>query len=139
MHKFTESINDVQNIIERNDDCPQVVAAAKRLQVALCRAAIRTVLPARKSKLVHGLLTLEEANLARSPNGKIPAIKKVRERWAAVGKNHDTGHGLKEAKELVEKFIYEEFGTYSVPVPKVEPAPTYNSGDRFDTYGTPRY
>jgi ribosomal protein L7/L12 len=86
-----------------------ILKSFKKVQTELLRLAQRQINPKpvkqpkpfKEPKLYDGL-TKEEAELARGKDGKIPAIKAVRQRLMDAGLPYD----LKVAKDIVENYLY---------------------------------
>lgn len=135
---FFDELTAARNITdEYRYDCNNKVifAAGVRLQLAILAAMttnLRSELPKRKAKpkLSDGL-TAEECELASQRNGKIPAIKAVRGRHGFTKLPDGTlknNLGMKEAKELVENWMFKHLGFTSWPyTPPAEPPRVSNS------------
>jgi hypothetical protein len=80
-----------------------ILKSFKKVQTELLRLAQRQInpKPVKQPKLYDGL-TKEEAELARGKDGRIPAIKAVRQRLMDAGLPYD----LKVAKDMVENYLY---------------------------------
>jgi ribosomal protein L7/L12 len=115
MSSHLKNLTAATKITSEYDHDTATYTAAVRLQLAILAAmsrSLRLALPKRKPKLIDGL-TPEEAKLASDRNGKIPAIKLVRERRRKY--NPDGTFGLKEAKDLVEDWMEKHLGFRSWP------------------------
>jgi ribosomal protein L7/L12 len=104
-----KDLNTVSELSYNHTENPTVLAATQKLQTALLTVALGMVKPPRKvskKKNPDGLFQ-DEINLLRDENGKkIPAIKKIRER---------TGLGLKEAKDMAERWMSINLGFTNWP------------------------
>jgi ribosomal protein L7/L12 len=121
-------LNTVEKVISKNKNHLQIVKPALKFQLALLALGTKQVrsLLSKQVRVKDGL-TAAEAEKARDPAGKIQAIKMVRERKSKEGKPF----GLKEAKDLVEDWMYTHLGFTSHPIPQSETA------SRVDSNGQP--
>jgi ribosomal protein L7/L12 len=128
MSNITTDLNTVEGLIAENQGNDRVILAALKLQLALLALGTKRVKEKMKEhkryQLIDGL-TWAEVEKARDPDGKIPAIKMVRERLMKDGKPF----GLKEAKDLVEGWMQKHLGFINHPVTQTE--------SRFDSNGQP--
>lgn len=116
---------DGLTVVEReitHTNMPEVVRQGRKAQLAILAMlalTVRSQMPPAVKRVSKNpnKLTADERTLACQVNGKIPAIKLVRER---CGKNSNGVYklGLKEAKDAVENWMKKNLGFTSHPVPQ---------------------
>lgn len=113
-----DDVKMLDTVSNAYSDNPNIQKSFRKVQTELLRLAQRQInpKPVKTPKLQDGL-TKEEAELARGKDGRILAIKAVRQRLMNAG----LPYGLKEAKDIVENYLYKN------------PMPAPAGWDYFDT------
>jgi ribosomal protein L7/L12 len=112
-------LSDALNIVEREVELtamPEVVRQGRKAQLAILAMlalTVRSQMPPAVKRVSKNpnKLTADERTLACQVDGKIPAIKLVRERCRC---------GLKEAKDAVDNWMKKNLGFTSHPRPGVQ-------------------
>lgn len=130
LQTILDDVKMLDTVSNAYSDNPTIFKSFRKVQTELLRLAQRQMnpKPVKPPKLQDGL-TPGEAELARKKDGKIAAIKAVRQRRVDEGQPYD----LRVAKDIVENWMQKHLGFMCwPPILKTNPVPA-----RCDNYDDP--